>query len=1031
MNPSRPNRFIAVLLCAAFVFPLFPVETPAQNDPQIIKIEIGQPAVWSLGQAHYLLARMHQRNRHLETLMPDKNALDPNKIAAARIDALRQSLGIEAQFDQSMKVRNEIAQRNFRESETNREQARVELRTKQAELQQTNSELSEINEKLAVLRVEDQQSSDARDRSTPPAPPTAEDNERQKQIAVLEVRKRRKEEERDALKAEITSLTTRVNTAPTAPTFESPTLSTAGPSLPSSETFQKFMDKALAEAGKPDLSASMKLDNFVQMQYEIIAKQLTLLRDEVGPDDRVIFLELPASIYTVDKKADGYVAQVEWEIKRICDREPPPHIQEEVIREILEKEGREEEADAMLLRINKVRDVVIEKRAGARHKEQQDQKRDLNYFIREERDRVGRLRPVPYPITLEMIKRYKASAGEACTKASTENVRAIDIIPRQSALNVNEYHATIKQTMIMAAFKFLIGFAGKVNFQRQREMYEQFVQQQIFASGYGKGRDKFGWTFGPQPGTNRIAPGQRTTFAVLVVPRNTLAIELKARGRHYKRNKSPDSEEAVQSDEETYFLSVPGKRTQEFWVDSINYVPVRKGRRVTVVIEGNYFSPQLGIMVNGVPLEPALSITRIAGASAEETDVQSGDGIAGEYEVTSSRQIVLSFTLGDSYVGTPTITFTSPEKSTPINFFNIDINHRGHMPLQEHSIREPMFLDDFVEKQEIEVIRDVPVFDNAGNMLDRAGNTTLDPKMQRKFKLVRLKGSGLRPNADITLNNEPISSFRFGSLQDILRNVTQLPTPTTPFVAQDSTKSYILYFDDPRKEKWKIAYRHLTRQGYEEGSAAKDFSTPSFVTTLRNYRFNAGGRRSEIDLTFTSTKAITAAKLDDPSGGGRCLDLKRGGDDEYRVKCFVPADNRGQLERDFITIRVNFADDTHRYEDIRLPVRPQLFSIMNPRTGRAEGFADEEPTLVISGRNLQGVTSVLFGGVEAKVNGVTSDSIAVKVPKAAGVSKGQVASVPIILQTAGGRFPSGAIYTYIGEPLAPVFLWPPFGNGKN
>ena len=38
------------------------------------------------------------------------------------------------------------------------------------------------------------------------------------------------------------------------------------------------------------------LDNFVQMQYEIVAKQLTTMRDEVGQGQRVVFLELPTSI---------------------------------------------------------------------------------------------------------------------------------------------------------------------------------------------------------------------------------------------------------------------------------------------------------------------------------------------------------------------------------------------------------------------------------------------------------------------------------------------------------------------------------------------------------------------------------------------------------------------------------------------------------------------------------------------------------------------------------------------------------------
>ncbi|HEX8118985.1 MAG TPA: hypothetical protein VF521_17030, partial [Pyrinomonadaceae bacterium] len=526
------------------------------------------------------------------------------------------------------------------------------------------------------------------------------------------------EEERTDLKTQITSLTTTADTATPTPTLETPALSTTTGSLPNPDAFKDFMKKAIEEAGKPDLSASMKLGNFVQMQYEIISQQLTLLRDEVGPDDRVIFLELPASIYTVDKKADDYVAQVEWEVETVCDREPPADIQAQAIYDTLLKEGEtEQEAARVLMRTEKGREVIIGQKVRTLvNKDWQAQPRSYGLseeFMREEGARAREHPPAPYPVTLKMINEYiKASKdtksphyGEKpCTEKSEaarekmKLTRAIDIIPRQSALNVNERHAVVKETMILAAFKFLIGFAGRVNYQRQRELYEQFVQQQVFASGYGKGDDKFGWTYGPQPGTRRIAPGERTTFAVLVVPRNTLAVKLKARSRFYKRDKSPgdtDADDVSRSDDADFFLSVPGKRTQEFWVDSVSYTPVKKGRRVTAVIEGNYFSPQLGIMVNGVPLEPALSISRIAGGD-EEADVQSADGVAGEYEVTNSRQIVASFKMPDDYVGTPNITFTSPEKSTPINFFDLEINHHAdRASLQDASLREPMFMDEF------------------------------------------------------------------------------------------------------------------------------------------------------------------------------------------------------------------------------------------------------------------------------------------------------------------------------------------------
>ncbi len=776
----------------------------------------------------------------------------------------------------------------------------------------------------------------------------------------------------------------------------------------------------------------MKLNNFIQGQYEIIANQLTLLRDEVGPDDRVIFFELPASIYTVDKKSDNYVAQVEWEVSRYCDEEPSAAIQESVIRAELARQSKTGmEADDVLLRIDKVREEVAHQRAN------QDAAAGLGIYgtlfdkeMKEAKRRFGSA--VPYPITLEMVKKHGQCTN---THGLPEQVRAIDIIPRQSALNVNEYHATVKQTSILAAFKFLIGFAGSVSYQRQRELYEQFVQQQIFASGYGKGSDKFGWTYGPQPGTKRIMPGEKTTFAVLVVPRNTLAVELKARSRFYKRHISPDDtdNDVRRSDDQTFFLSVPGQRTQEFWVDGISYSPVKKGRRVTAVIDGNFFSPQLGILINGVPLEPVVSISRVASAT-EEADVQSVDGVTGEYEITSPRQIILSFTMGDSYVGIPNITVTSPEKTTAINFFDLEINHRRpYATLSERTLKEPMFIEDFNEKLEIEPIREIAAVDATGQPIDLAG-TVVAAAAQAKFRIVRVKGSGLRPisesgdSGEIFLNNTPIDyTDDYKNLAEVIKAVT-LPNTQTPlkaFAVQESTRSYLLYAPD--SSKWTIAYRHLTRQGYEEGAGVKDFSSPVFNVQVQNYRFLPGAKTAEADLNVLSKASPPVrVEVEDP-GSGKCLPpiAFNPAQGIYRVKCLVPADNNGKLERSTILIKAVLASGTDVFADVPLPVKPQVFSLFNPRTIKPEGFATEEPVVVISGVNLQGVTGVFFGTQKGEIVGVSGDSITVKAPKVTGIPKGEAVAVPIILQTAAGQIPSGAIYHYKGEPLAPnVIVWP-------
>src|SRR5262249_13085810 len=247
-----------------------------------------------------------------------------------------------------------------------------------------------------------------------------------------------------------------------------------------------------------------------------------------------------------------------------------------------------------------------------------------------------------------------------------------DIIPRQSSLNVNDIQSTVKATGILAAFKFLFGFAGQVNFQRQKEQFEQYVHQEMYASGFGKGNRDFGWTFGALPGTNRVAPGVRTTYAALVVPEDAESIILSARGCYFPRKsyqpldfedtghedwKHPnDFRNYNCGDDQTYIVPVPdGGKASNFWVTNIDYEDGKKGGEFTTVsARGNNFSAQMGVLINGVPLahtvglaqpnlmpkKPGSNNTLVVQPANNCSD---NTAICGSYERIDSEQIVFSF----------------------------------------------------------------------------------------------------------------------------------------------------------------------------------------------------------------------------------------------------------------------------------------------------------------------------------------------------------------------------------------------------
>ena len=114
--------------------------------------------------------------------------------------------------------------------------------------------------------------------------------------------------------------------------------------MPKSEFDEAFKAAAAKQIEKfnqsPQLNASLKLDNFLQMQYEIISKQLSLLRDELGPGERLVFLELPQTVNAAHHESNKKWAQSWWKIAGYTKRErasggpfpvlaPTPRVDEE------------------------------------------------------------------------------------------------------------------------------------------------------------------------------------------------------------------------------------------------------------------------------------------------------------------------------------------------------------------------------------------------------------------------------------------------------------------------------------------------------------------------------------------------------------------------------------------------------------------------------------------------------------------------------------------------------------------------------
>jgi hypothetical protein len=842
-----PRLLLAASLLLSGLFP--PPARAQDRKRKPVVVSFGQPNIWSLEQAHYLLARMHMTNLELQAKALSDTDLDPNATHGTRIQILKQLLGIEASFDQGVGFQNERIVETARFNDTRRRDLTTNRDRMRADSLQLSREISRLESERSLI--------------------TDGTSDRAKQ---LDAEIRQKKAERDSINQEVTfhdseiqKLGAEPSGTPAAATVPTPSSSPRLPSGIIDKLTDEQVKKLFGEGRDPKLNATTMLDNTVQLQYEIIAKQLTLLRDEVGPGERLVFLELPQSVYTTPGPGDEKMAQSWWHVNGYTRTDPlirallelfeveqkwdaiqkvPAYIDRkakvEAVPCVVGKspdptEQAEREKAAQQARKTLEGDSIAEiffglrcERLNARetvlgklyreannvfHRVEQNGAHDTSEMVEAIRKAVAVSRNVTTPdgegqsvttlvetkttgterlvttstsqskedarraemdnlkdvllkilsedrpldilsddkdklrgLTDEQAQKFrklKAEFERFNIKKGTEfersiefirldeeserspdardierrTVRTVDIIPRQSSLNVNDVQSTVKATGILAAFKFLFGFAGQVNFQRQREQFEQFVHQELYASGFGKGNRDFGWTFGALPGTKRVAPGVRTTYAALVVPDDAESIVLSARGCYFPRKSYQplDFNDTGHSDwadddkfkryncggEQTYILTIPGGGdTSNFWVTNVDYQDGQKGGEfVTVSVRGNNFSSQMGVLIDGVPLHATVGLAhphlmpKRAGANGAAPTPSASEcpssvtTICGRYERIDPGQIVFSFRMPTGYVGTPTITLIAPGKSVDLNsILNLRINRTANVSLKDNVV---------------------------------------------------------------------------------------------------------------------------------------------------------------------------------------------------------------------------------------------------------------------------------------------------------------------------------------------------------
>lgn len=779
MISTRRRSYQSGLLIVAFLSQLILV--PKTVEAQQIKVTVGQPSIWSLEQAHYLLAQIRERNMGIRNPILSEADLDPNATNATRLDALRTLFEIGVSYDQGLGLTNSLNRQNLEFNQSRRQ----DLFARRSSLfDQKNRNLDNLGRLRGDLSALD---------DTPANEETR--NQKKREIQSLEDQNKTIDDQLGNLSSEIGLI------GGGSEQLSSPSPQ-AGPGS-FSDAFANRIGKAITDdfakdaAKNPRLAASVKLDNYVQMQYELLAKQLTLLRDEVGPNQRLVFLELPTSIYAVPGRGNEWSAQSNWEVTGY-------YRENKYAKTLSALNLRLDDLHALLTSdIAKTKDVYEQIRLRKRYRVQRraiyreianterafyDERADslkhgdaafsgpydtgtgfrsintTSLFEPGDINDLGRLAgklnaaadPASVYLkaqlsapTLGLLTRCTTNPTNDCLSALTNDLnkiiasgtnhysggafgnvdlssdaillnssnpsgddlvtlnrlliedtyprairkrrkneaRVIDLIPRQSSLNVSDLKEIIQERGAKMVFSFLIGIGGSINYQQRRERFEQFQQQEVYAAGYGKGESTFGWNFTPMPGTKRLAPGVRTTYAVLVVPRDASRIQLKATPRPFRTDKAP-GESGTPT---TFELDVPnGPGDEGFFVTRVDYPLVAVNQRSVVVLRGD-FSSQTGILINGTPLVRAVGVANPWLGSEREkpqTNLSLGEPdttIKGFYEVINANQLIMIFMMPKDFKGTPQITLVSPGRARYINDITMNINGEPWKKLKEYN----------------------------------------------------------------------------------------------------------------------------------------------------------------------------------------------------------------------------------------------------------------------------------------------------------------------------------------------------------
>jgi hypothetical protein len=279
------------------------------------EISLAQPKVW---QSERVASLLDGLLRDVEGVsLSDLTQLSPNAQNAAAVRFVQSALEVSAQFDQAALVNNRA---NLQNADVRKQTEAQQVAIYRQQTDATATYAQALTDRRAQLTQELFATNAVINEIQPrqDAKATTKDEDAQ----LVEAQSRAK-----LLTLELTDVNARIPAALAAPTLTTPTVQNTTGTIPASlGTGQPFGDvlKALPDDVQKSLSSALKsptypatkqLDNFITLLQERMAREISVLQDDVMRDaSRAAYLlQFDNGLYP-SKRGDNYMARVAYEL---------------------------------------------------------------------------------------------------------------------------------------------------------------------------------------------------------------------------------------------------------------------------------------------------------------------------------------------------------------------------------------------------------------------------------------------------------------------------------------------------------------------------------------------------------------------------------------------------------------------------------------------------------------------------------------------------------------------------------------------